>query len=122
MDWRERQIMEWLEEVSDEEQVGGSWAEPEFDEITQSDHDSASEIEQPTAQSSEPSDNEEDISAGQHDNYFFIRHNGRNGPNQKWSKSCKNTRSQSNFTITRCKTSAKYTLFQNFSLSCFLIC
>lgn len=24
MDWRERQIMEWLEEVSDEEQVGGS--------------------------------------------------------------------------------------------------
>lgn len=87
MDRREKQTVQWLEEVSDEEEVGGSGSEPELDEITQSDHDSASEIEQSSAQSSESSDNEEDPSAGQYNTYYFTRHNGRNGPKQKWSKS-----------------------------------
>ncbi|CAB3241691.1 unnamed protein product [Arctia plantaginis] len=61
---------------SDEEEVGGSGSEPEVDEITQSDRDSANEIEQPSAQPSESSNNEEDISAGQCNNYYFTRHNG----------------------------------------------
>lgn len=87
MDSRELQITQWLAEASDEDEVGGSGSEPELEETTQSDHDSASEIEQSSAQSSESSDNEEDISAGQYNNYYFTRHNGRNGPKQKWSKS-----------------------------------
>ncbi|CAG4981312.1 unnamed protein product [Colias eurytheme] len=40
MDKREKQIAQWLEEASDEEEVGGSDSEPELDVITQSDHDS----------------------------------------------------------------------------------
>ncbi|GBP04942.1 hypothetical protein EVAR_21159_1 [Eumeta japonica] len=63
MDRRDQQILQWLAESSDEEQVGGSDSEPEVDEIAQSDHNSASEIDQSSAQSSESSDNEEDSSA-----------------------------------------------------------
>ncbi|GBP30941.1 PiggyBac transposable element-derived protein 4 [Eumeta japonica] len=86
MDRRDQQILQWLAESSDEEQVGGSDSEPEVDEIAQSDHNSASEIDQSSAQSSESSDNEEDSSARRYDNFYFTRRNGRNGPKQKWSK------------------------------------
>ncbi|CAH1968508.1 unnamed protein product [Acanthoscelides obtectus] len=86
MDRRE-QIENWLVEASDEEQVGGSNSESELDEITQSDHNSASEIDELSAHSSEFSDNEDDGCAGQYDKFYFTRHNGRNGPKQKWSKS-----------------------------------
>ncbi|CAG5057443.1 unnamed protein product [Parnassius apollo] len=87
MDSRTKQIEQWLAESTDEEQVGESDSELEEDEIIQSDHDSASEFEESSAHSSESSDNEEGVPEGQYNNFYFTRHNGRNGPKQKLSKS-----------------------------------
>lgn len=87
MDRRSERILHWLSEELDEEQdVGGSESENEADEVIQSDHESASEIEESSERPDVSSDSDEDVSARPGDSYFLSRHRGRNGPPQKWSK------------------------------------
>lgn len=88
MNSRDETILRWLAEVSDEEQhVGGSGSESEaVIDVIQSDHDSVSEIDELPEYPDTSSDSDEDGSTRQGDRFFLSRHNGRNGPMQKWSK------------------------------------
>src|SRR5215469_7541701 len=75
------QILQWLEEVSDEEQDdAGSDSEGVTVNVTAIDsaHDSESEIEE--------SEDIQDIPEQSQGNYFLSRHTERNGPKVKWSK------------------------------------
>ncbi|KAH9636992.1 hypothetical protein HF086_013662 [Spodoptera exigua] len=77
----ETQIVQWLDEVSDEEQdVAGSDSEDETvnDAAIDSAHDSESEIEE--------SEDIQNISEPSEGTYFLSRHTQRNGPKVKWSK------------------------------------
>lgn len=84
MDARDERIAHWLLDVPDEEQdVGDSDSESEAEEVLHSEHDTASEIEEI---SNESPDYDEDDSTNQGANFYFSRHNGRNGPKQKGYK------------------------------------
>ncbi|GBO99407.1 hypothetical protein EVAR_617_1 [Eumeta japonica] len=83
---RDQKIAQCFANASDEEQVGGSDSESELGEITQSDHDSVSEIDQSSPQSNELSNNEEDVSPRAIGKFLYTRYDDRNGPKQKWSK------------------------------------